>query len=33
MGFQKEKGGKFGQDRAIRVGFTEEVASKLTFEE
>ena len=33
MGFQKEKGGTFRKDRAIRVGFTEEVASELTFEE
>lgn len=31
MGFQKEEGGKFKQDRTI--GFTEGVASELNFEE
>lgn len=31
MGFQNEERGRFRQDRAIRVGFTEEVASELNF--
>lgn len=33
MGFQKEEGEKFRQDRTIGVYFTEEVASEPNFEE